>query len=98
MLGKAPNKIESGLISTNWLKKIFNKLPDDAMEEVICLYARAFIMRLIGGILMPNKSRNLVHIRWPLHLMDFSEWAKLNWESAMLSTLYRELYRAAQSN
>ncbi|MBA0857810.1 hypothetical protein Goshw_017637, partial [Gossypium schwendimanii] len=35
-------------------------------------------MRLIGGILMPDKSRNLVHIRWLLHLMDFSESVKLN--------------------
>ncbi|MBA0872003.1 hypothetical protein Goshw_004504, partial [Gossypium schwendimanii] len=35
-------------------------------------------MRLIRGILMPDKSRNLVHVRWFLHLTDFSECAKLN--------------------
>ncbi|MFQ6620213.1 hypothetical protein Gotur_001060 [Gossypium turneri] len=48
------------------------------------------------GILMPDKSRNLVHVRWLLHLVDFSECAKLSWGSVVLSILYRELCRATQ--
>ncbi|KAH1073010.1 hypothetical protein J1N35_025338 [Gossypium stocksii] len=62
MLGKVSNCFEGGRISVNWLETNFNKLPDDATEKVIQQCAQAFIMKLIRGILMPNKSRNLVHI------------------------------------
>ncbi|KAH1129340.1 hypothetical protein J1N35_000718 [Gossypium stocksii] len=34
MLGKAPNRFEGGRILANWLEKNFNKLPNDAMEEL----------------------------------------------------------------
>ncbi|KAG8486607.1 hypothetical protein CXB51_020114 [Gossypium anomalum] len=93
---KVLNMFEGDRISTNWLEKNFDKLPDNAMEEVIQQYARAFIMRLIGGILIPDKSRNLVYVKWLLHLIDFSEYAKLSWVSVVLSMLYRELCRATQ--
>ncbi|MBA0853570.1 hypothetical protein Goshw_019253 [Gossypium schwendimanii] len=56
----------------------FDKLPSDATKEVIQQYTQAFIMRLLGGILMPDKSRILVHVRWLLHLVDFSECVKLS--------------------
>ncbi|KAH1107351.1 hypothetical protein J1N35_011119 [Gossypium stocksii] len=96
ILGKVSNRFKGAQISINWLEKIFDKLLDDSTEEVIQQYAQAFIMRLIGGILMLDNSRNLVHIRWLRHLMDFSECTKLSWGSSVLSTLYRELRRANQ--
>ncbi|KAK5812115.1 hypothetical protein PVK06_027526 [Gossypium arboreum] len=61
ILGKIPNKFKGGWILINWLEKIFDKLLDDSTEEVIQQYAQAFIMRLIRGILMLDKSRNLVY-------------------------------------
>ncbi|MFQ6640484.1 hypothetical protein Gotur_015424 [Gossypium turneri] len=36
-------------------------------------------MRLIGGILMPDKSQNLVDVRWLLHLVKFNKYGKLSW-------------------
>ncbi|MFQ6630885.1 hypothetical protein Gotur_009332, partial [Gossypium turneri] len=45
------------------------------------------------AILMPDKSQNLVYIRWLLHLVDFKEYVKLSWGSAVLVTLYQELCR-----
>ncbi|KAH1097207.1 hypothetical protein J1N35_014128 [Gossypium stocksii] len=34
-------------------------------------YVRAYILEMIGGYLMPDLSRNLVHLRWLLKLVDF---------------------------
>ncbi|KAK5819398.1 hypothetical protein PVK06_024396 [Gossypium arboreum] len=56
LLGKVPNKFDGGWISMNWLVKKFDKLSVDAIEVVKEQYTRAFILLLIGGILMPNKS------------------------------------------
>ncbi|MBA0843603.1 hypothetical protein Goarm_000773, partial [Gossypium armourianum] len=36
-------------------------------------FARTFILRLIGGLLIPDKSCNLVHLRWLLLLADLKE-------------------------
>ncbi|MBA0759492.1 hypothetical protein Gotri_022377 [Gossypium trilobum] len=47
---------------------------------------------------MPDKSQNLVHVRWLLHLMDFIECRKLSWGSVVLSTLYQELCRVTIPN
>ncbi|XP_073224747.1 serine/threonine-protein phosphatase 7 long form homolog [Cicer arietinum] len=56
----------------------------------------AYILELIGGILMPDKSHNRVHIMW-LHLLrDLRETGQYSWGSACLATLYRELCRASE--
>ncbi|KAH1039170.1 hypothetical protein J1N35_040913 [Gossypium stocksii] len=84
----------------NWLKDNFDELPkdpEDRTEEVIQQYAQAYIMKLISGILIPEKSRNLVQTRWLLHLMDFNDYGKLSWGSVVLSMLYREMCWATNS-
>ncbi|MFQ6640511.1 hypothetical protein Gotur_015812 [Gossypium turneri] len=43
---------------------------------------------------MLDKSRNLIHLRWLLKLIDFRAAGELIWGSTMLSTLYREMCRA----
>ncbi|MBA0871155.1 hypothetical protein Goshw_021931 [Gossypium schwendimanii] len=35
---------------------------------------------------MPDLSRNLVHLRWLLKLIDFRVASELSWGSAMLAT------------
>ncbi|KAG8493325.1 hypothetical protein CXB51_010703 [Gossypium anomalum] len=55
-------------------------------------YARAYILEMTGGYLMPDLSRNLVHLRWMLKLVDFRAVGELSWESAVLATLYWEMW------
>ncbi|MBA0694266.1 hypothetical protein Goari_004582 [Gossypium aridum] len=55
-LGKVLNKFQDGQIKMKWLKDNFNKLDDHAIALKKEQYALAFIPRIIGGILMPNKS------------------------------------------
>ncbi|MFQ6630987.1 hypothetical protein Gotur_009667 [Gossypium turneri] len=40
---------------------------------------------------MPDLSRNLVHLRRLLKLVDFRAAGELSWGSAVLATLYREM-------
>ncbi|KAH1032702.1 hypothetical protein J1N35_044876 [Gossypium stocksii] len=43
---------------------------------------------------MPDLSRNLVHLRWLLKLVDFRAAGELSWGFAVLATLYLEMCRA----
>ncbi|MBA0653886.1 hypothetical protein Goklo_020990, partial [Gossypium klotzschianum] len=67
---------------------------DDSTEVERIRYARAYILEIIKGYLMPDLSRNLVHLRWLLKLVDFRTAGELSWGSVMLATLYREMCEA----
>ncbi|KAK5784623.1 hypothetical protein PVK06_039149 [Gossypium arboreum] len=45
---------------------------------------------------MPNKSQNLIHLRWLLKLINFREAGELSLGSALLATLYWEMCRTTQ--
>ncbi|MFQ6623496.1 hypothetical protein Gotur_003288 [Gossypium turneri] len=47
---------------------------------------------------MPDLSRNLIHLRWLLKLIDFRAASKLSWGSVVLATLYREMCGATPPN
>ncbi|MBA0771775.1 hypothetical protein Gotri_007251 [Gossypium trilobum] len=64
---------------------------NDSTEVERIRYARAYILEMIGGYLMPDLSRNLVHLRWLLKLVDFRTVSEFSWGSAVLATLYWEM-------
>ncbi|KAH1039290.1 hypothetical protein J1N35_041033 [Gossypium stocksii] len=47
-----------------WLRDTFPKPENDSTEVERIRYARVHILEIIGGYLMPDLSRNLVHLRW----------------------------------
>ncbi|MBA0746892.1 hypothetical protein Gogos_009365, partial [Gossypium gossypioides] len=56
-----------------WLKDNFKQIEASASDIEKEQFARTFILRLIGGLLMLDKSQNLVHLRWLLILVDLKE-------------------------
>ncbi|KAK5812946.1 hypothetical protein PVK06_028392 [Gossypium arboreum] len=58
--------------------------------------ARAYIMQLIGGVLLPNNTSNRVHLKYLPLLEDFSRAGSYSWGPAVLAALYYELYRATK--
>ncbi|MBA0635536.1 hypothetical protein Godav_029243, partial [Gossypium davidsonii] len=50
------------------------------------------------GYLMLDLSRNLVHLRWLLKLVDFRATGELSWGSVVLATFYWEMCRATKPN
>ncbi|MBA0819597.1 hypothetical protein Gohar_019472 [Gossypium harknessii] len=74
-----------------WLRNNFAKLVEDSTKVQRERYVQVYILQIIRGILMSNKSGNLVHLRWSLKLVDFKGAGELSWGSIVLATLYREM-------
>ncbi|XP_039122069.1 protein MAIN-LIKE 2-like [Dioscorea cayenensis subsp. rotundata] len=85
-------------ITLTWLEETFGMLSYDAGQRQIECYARAYILRLIGCVLMPDMSQNRVHLKWLPLLRDFTEAGRYSWGSACLATLYRSLCRASNKD
>ncbi|MBA0754642.1 hypothetical protein Gogos_021943 [Gossypium gossypioides] len=60
-----------------WLRDTFPKPGDDLTKVERVRYAQAYILQILEGYLMPDKSRNLIHLRWLLKLIDFKVAGKL---------------------
>ncbi|MBA0792046.1 hypothetical protein Gohar_016574, partial [Gossypium harknessii] len=70
LLSAIPNNIYGGRIEIGWLRDIFPESENDSIEVERIQYARAYILEIIRDYLMPDLSRNLVHLRWLLKLVD----------------------------
>ncbi|MBA0788930.1 hypothetical protein Gotri_025908 [Gossypium trilobum] len=68
-----------------WLRDIFPEPGNDSTEVERIRYTRTYILEMIGGYLMLELSRNLVHLRAA---------GEFGWGSAVLAILYWELYEA----
>ena len=73
LLGVAPppQLLDGQRLSVTWLAETFNHFPPDANDEVIRWFTRAYIMRLIGGYLMPDRSGHRVPLMYLSLLEDF---------------------------
>ncbi|MBA0866694.1 hypothetical protein Goshw_023491, partial [Gossypium schwendimanii] len=71
LLGAILDNIYGGRIEMDWLRDTFLELRNDSTEVERIRYAQAYILEMIRGYLMLDLSRNLVHLRWLLKLVDF---------------------------
>ncbi|KAG8481626.1 hypothetical protein CXB51_026473 [Gossypium anomalum] len=98
LLGASPGDAESTFseLKFTWLKANFQHLSDNATKEELVCAARAYIMHIIGGELMPNSNNNKVHIQYLPLLTDLRSVRSYSWGSAVLAMLYRELCRTTK--
>ncbi|MBA0747881.1 hypothetical protein Gogos_004757, partial [Gossypium gossypioides] len=78
LLGAVPEMITKVRIEIAWLRNNFAELTKDSTEKRRVQYTRAYILHIIRGILMLDKSQNLVHLRCLLKLVDFRQASKLS--------------------
>ncbi|KAF1891149.1 hypothetical protein Lal_00001290 [Lupinus albus] len=97
LLGAIPTnrEITGQMVQLTWLENTFRELPENATQVVIEQHARAFVLRMIGGFLMPNTSGSRVHLMYLPLLEDLSKTFQYSWGSAVLACLYQGLCRAA---
>ncbi|CAL0312232.1 unnamed protein product [Lupinus luteus] len=97
LLGAIPSgrQIMGQRVQMTWLDSTFEVLPEDADDVVVQQHARAFILRMIGGFLMPDTSGSRVHLMYLPLLEDLSDTYEYSWGAAVLACLYRGLCRAA---
>ncbi|KAI7979648.1 hypothetical protein LOK49_Contig285G00002, partial [Camellia lanceoleosa] len=62
LLGASPTAEDfiGSSLRLKWISEHFRHLPHDASDETVHHYARAYILWLIGGVLVPDKSQNIV--------------------------------------
>ncbi|KAL2336472.1 hypothetical protein Fmac_010918 [Flemingia macrophylla] len=79
-------------LNLGWLQDTFAN-PDPNVDDLFYWqrYARAWIMRYIGGVLFPDKSASTVNLRWLYYLRDFDAINSYAWGAAVLGYLYRNL-------
>ncbi|XP_038896629.1 protein MAIN-LIKE 2-like [Benincasa hispida] len=90
--------LKGGCLSLPWLADQFNNfahLPDHADEEDLQRYAQAYILKLIGGLVFPDKSNSRVHLMYLPLLMDFDVVGTYSWGAGCLTWLYRQLCKSA---
>ncbi|KAL5127800.1 Serine/threonine-protein phosphatase 7 long form [Glycine soja] len=66
LLGVRPqeDEIRGSVVKLSWLAHHFAQINNDDDEEQVRKFARAWILRFIGGVLFVDKSSNKVLLRW----------------------------------
>ncbi|MFQ6660927.1 hypothetical protein Gotur_029262 [Gossypium turneri] len=95
LLGDSPVDGESNFtgLQFTWLKAKFGQLSATATEGELMCAARAYIMHIVRGVLMPDANNDKVHLMYLPLLVDLSTVSSYSWGSAVLAVLYRELCR-----
>ncbi|RYR05730.1 hypothetical protein Ahy_B06g085554 isoform F [Arachis hypogaea] len=76
----------------------FRVLPADATDDIVRIYARAYIMMLLSSQLFADKNANRVHLRWLPYVASLDDLGRYSWGSAVLAWLYRCLCRGTNRN
>ncbi|RYR27728.1 hypothetical protein Ahy_B01g051766 [Arachis hypogaea] len=85
-------------IKLKWLKSRLQQMPLDSPEEALVRYARCYIMYLLGGVLLPDKANNTIHVRYLPLLANYDAISTYSWDSAVLCWLYRGMCLATDYN
>ncbi|MFQ6662952.1 hypothetical protein Gotur_030640 [Gossypium turneri] len=95
LVGDSPEDYESNFMGLKftWLKAKFGQLSATATKGELMCAARAYIMHILGGVLMPDANNNKVHLMYLPLLADLSSVHSYSWGFAVLAVLYRELCR-----
>ncbi|CAN0906910.1 Serine/threonine-protein phosphatase 7 long form homolog [Linum grandiflorum] len=94
VLGKSPGGHLKGdrRVKMGWLHDHFYSCTDvaDDDETQLLQYARAYMLSIIGGFMLPDKSSAYMHCKY---ILAFRERRPFAWGAAVLSWMYRELGR-----
>ncbi|RYR42068.1 hypothetical protein Ahy_A08g038515 [Arachis hypogaea] len=95
-LREGAQKREAFSLKVTWLRdRLRQMLSDTSDPDTLRQYARFYIMLMIGGYLLSNKSNNTVHLRWMPFLDDFERCRRLSCGSAVLAWTYHSFCHAA---
>ncbi|XP_072056362.1 serine/threonine-protein phosphatase 7 long form homolog [Arachis hypogaea] len=90
-----PSQVQKYAVNCSWFQETFGECPEDADDDTVRRYARAYIMMLLGTLLFADKSGNRIHIRWLPYVARLEELGTYSWGSAALAWLYQCMCRVA---
>ncbi|RYR25005.1 hypothetical protein Ahy_B02g058640 [Arachis hypogaea] len=73
-------------------------MPLDLEDNALMQHARCYILYLLGGVLLPDKANNTVHVRYLPLLADYDAISTYSWGSPVLCWLYRAMCLATDYN
>lgn len=97
LLGRSipPNGMVGNQVKFTWLNSWIFNVPVGASNKILRQHARGYLMMVIGGAILPDKSSNRVNIKYLPLLSNFENIGKYSWGSACLTNLYRMLCKTA---
>ncbi|RYQ95619.1 hypothetical protein Ahy_B08g090968 [Arachis hypogaea] len=93
--GVINDEVQKYAVNCTWFQETFGECPEDADDDTVRRYVRAYIMMLLGTQLFADKSGNRIHIRWLPYVARLEELGTYSWGSAALAWLYRCMCRVA---
>ncbi|CAN1291458.1 Protein MAIN-LIKE 2 [Linum perenne] len=95
-LGVQPpaNAIQGRTVRVAWVKRLFDRLPDGALAEVITYHARAYTWVLVAGVLLADRNGDHIQVHLLQLIGDPRVASTYSWGSAVLAWLYKELVTA----
>lgn len=92
---ETPASRTSGVL-ISWLRQQFAQCPDNATEETVTYYCRAWILHLFGCVLFPDATGDNASWMYLPCLTDWDMAGGYSWASGVLSFLYRHLCSACR--
>ncbi|QHO43628.1 uncharacterized protein DS421_5g164310 [Arachis hypogaea] len=85
----------SGILRDNiklkWLRTRLQQMPLDLEDNGLMQYACCYKLYLLGGMLLPDKANNTMHVRYLPLLADYEAICTYSWGSTVLCWLYRAI-------
>ncbi|KAL5168042.1 Serine/threonine-protein phosphatase 7 long form [Glycine soja] len=94
LLGVMPDDdaVDGNSLLLSWLTSQFANINDFiGIQQGLERFARAWILRFIGGVMFVDKSSKRVSMRYLQFLRDLRECSTYAWGAALLGNLYREM-------
>ena len=88
-LGEQGARTSRVLIS--WLWQEFAQCPEEADEETVRYYCRAWILHLFAYVLFPDAMGDTMYCMWVHCLSDWDQAGHYSWGSVVFGFLYRQL-------
>ena len=82
------------ILKLKWLKESMLTFLAEPTPQQLAAHCRAYILGLIGGVLMSDKLGNKVHLMYLPLLIDLDQVVRHSWGSTCLTHLYKEMCRA----
>ncbi|KAH9611124.1 hypothetical protein KSS87_011978 [Heliosperma pusillum] len=80
--------LKGASLRIGWLTENFSGLPEQANEQVLHQYVRAYLLILMATVMFPDKSGNDIQVVYLPLLRDLTAIDDFSWGSAFLATLY----------
>ena len=93
----APRQRYGWTISITWLRRSMKNYlldPANRTEDRVKRYTRSLLLLFLGGVLLTKKKGDKLHLMYLPLLADFESCAQYSWGAAVLSWLYRALFKA----